>query len=55
MDRQEIMRKLARWFDIEPDEDGTFDIDSREWQTGCYNNGVWLCLAEIVYCIENRF
>ena len=52
MERQEIMKMLADWFRIEPDEDGTYDIDDYDWQAGCYKNGNWFSLAEVVKCIE---
>lgn len=54
MDRQEIMEMLAEWFGIEPDEDGTYNIDSYDWQAGCSMGygGRWLNLAEVVKCIE---
>ena len=55
MNRDEIMERVAEWFEISPDEDGTFDIDSYTWQAGCYLGvgGKWLNLAEVVYCIES--
>ena len=53
MDRQEIMEMLANWFNVEPNEDGEYDINDYDWQAGCYNgNGKWFNLAEIVYCLE---
>lgn len=55
MTRQEIMEVLAGWFEIEPNEDGEFDINDYDWQAGCYHNGHWLSLAEIVKCIESNF
>lgn len=57
MDRQEIMEIIAEWFGIESDEDGNYDIDSYDWQAGCSMGygGKWLCLAEMVKCIECNF
>lgn len=52
MNRQEIMEVLANWFGIEPDGDGNFDINDYDWQAGCYCNGKWLSLAEVVKCME---
>ena len=53
MDRQEIMEMLGEWFGIEPDEEtGEYDIDSYDWQAGCYMNHKWFSLAEVVRCIE---
>ena len=52
MDRQELMERLADWFGIEPDENGEFNINSYDWQAGCYSNGSWLSLAEVVKCLE---
>lgn len=54
MERQEIMEILADWFHIEPDENGEYDIDDYAWQSGCYMNGKWFSLAEIVECIESN-
>ena len=54
MDREEIMELVADWFGISPNENGTFDIDDYNWQSGCYmGNGRWFCLAEVVKCIES--
>lgn len=53
MDRQEIMEMLAGWFEIEPDENGEYDINDYDWQSGCYMNHKWFSLAEVVKCIES--
>lgn len=56
MSRQEIMEKVASYFDIEPNDEGEFDINDYEWQAGSYNSkGKWISLAELVYCIEYEF
>ena len=35
------------------DENGEFDIYGYDWQAGCYvNGGKFLCLAEVVKCME---
>jgi len=52
MSKEEIVRYVAEWFGIEPNEDGTFDLDDYDWTSGCYMNGNWFCLAEVVGCIE---
>lgn len=52
MDRQTIMEYVAERFNIEPEDDGTFDINDYDWQSGCYFKETWLCLAEIVDLIE---
>ena len=52
MERQKIMEYLAEYFYIEPNEDGEFDINDYDWQAGCYTNGKWFSLAEVVKCIE---
>lgn len=54
MDRQEIMKILADRFNIKPNKDGSYDINSYDWQAGSYLNGVWLNLAEVVDCIEEN-
>lgn len=53
MDKQKIMEYVAEWFDVEPDEEGKFDIQDYNWQAGCYHNHVWLNLAEIVSLIKH--
>ena len=54
MDEMEIMEKVAEWFGVEPNDDGTYDINDYDWQSGChYKNGKWLTLSEVVYLIES--
>lgn len=55
MTRKEIMEALADWFGIDPNEDGKYDIDSYDWQAGCYKGRKWFSLAEVVECIESMF
>lgn len=52
MEREEIIEMVADWFGIEPDENGEHDINGYDWQAGCYMNGTWFCLAEVVKMIE---
>ena len=55
--RQEIMALIAEWFGVEPDDDGTYDIDDYDWRAGCSTGGfgsTWMCLAEMVKCIESN-
>ena len=54
MDRDEIIRRLAEYYRIEPDEEtGEYDLDDYDWQSGCSKNGRWLCLAEIVEALTD--
>ena len=55
MEREEIMEMVAEWFEIEPDEDGTYNIDDYDWTAGCSmgRDRKWLCLAEVVRMIES--
>ena len=53
MDRQTLMRYIADWFRVEPEDDGTFDINDYDWQSGCGFHGKWMCLAEIVELVEH--
>jgi hypothetical protein len=55
MERQEIMEALAEHYEIEPDENGEYDIEDYDWQAGCYTNGKWMSLAEIVKIMERYF
>lgn len=52
MNRNEIMDNLADWFGIEADEHGEYNIDDYEWRTGVSIGKKFLCLAEVVRCIE---
>ena len=54
MDRDEIIRRLAEYYRIEPDEEtGEYDLDDYEWTAGCSKNGRWLCLAEVVEALAD--
>jgi len=56
MDRDEIIRRLAEYYRIEPDEEtGEYDLDSYDWQSGCSMGigGRWLCLANIVEALTD--
>ena len=52
MTRQEMIEKLAEYFDIEPNEDGEYDLDDYEWTAGCrFNGSTWLNLKNIINCL----
>lgn len=66
MTKTEMINALARYYKIEPNEDGEYDFETTDWQGGCYidtyHDGeteyVWLSLANVVealedYCDEN--
>lgn len=62
MSRQEIMERVARYFGVEPDDYGEYDINSYEWSAGCYtgckneyDETTFMSLAEFVKCIEREF
>lgn len=55
MERQEIMEVLAEYYGIESNENGEYDIEDYDWQAGCYTNGRWMSLGEIVKIIEQNF
>jgi len=49
MEREEIINKLAEYFDIEPNENGEYDLSDYEWTAGCRMDGyTWLSLANVV-------
>ena len=50
MDRDEIIRRLAEYFEIEPDDEtGEYDLSGYEWRAGCrFNGDIWLSLSEVV-------
>lgn len=53
--REMIMEALAQYFEVEPDEDGKHNINSYEWEAGCYMGvrGKWFSLKEVVFCMED--
>lgn len=53
MDIENVIKALAEWYRIDPDENGEYNLNDYDWQSGCSKNGRWLCLAEVVECLEN--
>lgn len=54
MDREVIIDKLAFYFELEPEENGEFDLDSYDWQAGCsMGGGLWLNLANVVEALAD--
>ncbi len=51
-ERNDIIRFVAERFNIEPNEDGDWDINDYDWQAGCNHDGVWLNLALVVDMIQ---
>lgn len=56
MDRQEILEALVNYnLNTEPDDNGEYDINSYDFQSGCYiNREVWLNLASVVSFVEQE-
>ena len=52
--KQEIIEALAREYNIEPNEDGEYDLTDYNWTAGCYANGTWMSLANIVYTLADE-
>lgn len=52
LNKEEIMEYVAPYFGIEP-EDGKFDINDYDWQSGCYCNRRWLSPSIIVEIIQD--
>lgn len=48
MTRMDIINALAEYYEIEANEDGGYDMDDYEWESGCNFDGKWLSLATIV-------
>ena len=50
MDREEIIERLAEYFEIEPDDNGEYNLNSYDWQAGAYtgHGDIWLNLANVV-------
>ena len=55
MDRQEIIERLAEYFEIEPDVDGNYNLNGYDWQAGCYTGrgDMWLTLANVVDALSD--
>ena len=57
--KMDIIKALADHYHIEadddegqnPDREYEFDLNDYDWQAGCYCNGEWLSLAEVVNVI----
>ena len=57
MSEKEFIKVLAEEFNIEPNEDGEFDLNDYDWEAGCsfgYGSGVWLSLANVVRAFKDR-
>ena len=52
MERDEIIEYVAEKFNIEPNDDGTYDTNDYDWVAGCNHDGVWLNLALVVDMIQ---
>ena len=52
MTRDEIVKAVAEYWHIRPNDDGKFDTADYDWQAGCSKKGKWFCLAEVVDMIE---
>ena len=51
MDRDEIIRRFAEYYGIEPDEEtGEYDLEDSDWTAGCRfdDEGRWLSLMNVV-------
>lgn len=48
-----LIEHIGMWFNIEPDENGDYDLDDYDWTAGCYNNHTWMSLKEFLDCIQN--
>lgn len=48
MKKEEVIEALAEYFDIEPNEDGEYDLNDYDWEAGCKSNGQWFSLKEVV-------
>ena len=54
MDKEQVIKALAEYFNIRPDDDGEYDLGDYDWTSGCYSNGVWFSLANVVECLEKE-
>lgn len=54
--RETIMEAVARWFCVEPNEDGSYDINSCDWEAGSSQGSLdkpWISLKNFVLCMED--
>lgn len=53
MTREEAIRRLAKYYGLEPEEEsGEFDLDSYDWTAGCGDGeGRWISLANVIHAI----
>ena len=53
MTSEQVIEHVAEWYNIEPNEDGAYDLKDYDWTSGCNFDGHWMCLSDVVGCIEN--
>lgn len=51
--RETVIRYIADAFDLEPNEDGTYDLNDYDWTAGCNADGVWMCLSKFVEIFDD--
>lgn len=53
MTHEEIIKAVAEFYNVEPDENGGYNVSDYDFTAGCsLGNGLWLNLASVVDCIE---
>lgn len=52
MTREELIEALAEYFGIEPDDNGEYNLNSYDWESGCYFNHQWFSLKEVVRALS---
>lgn len=55
MEKEKVVSALAKYFEIEPEEEtGNYDLSGYDWTSGCgFGGGIWLSLANVIEALEN--
>lgn len=52
MSKEEMVEALGRHYGCERNDDGEYDLNDYDWQSGCYKNGRWFSLTDVVNILE---
>lgn len=51
MTKEEVINHIGKWYGAERNEQGGYDTDGYDWESGCYHNGHWVCLRDFYDCV----
>lgn len=52
MSKEEMIEALGTHYKCERNDNGEYDLSDYDWQSGCYKNGRWFSLADVVDILE---